>query len=111
MSKWARCQREIYEALEDLGADPAALDAARVLKLVGTYNSRSGALVESIFKDLDYVWDFGDLADEILPLPREQLEESRAQFSARGSRTAREREETPPEGFPRVPSIGTVWTI
>jgi hypothetical protein len=100
LPKWSRCQREIYQALEDLGADPAALDAARVLRLVGTYNSRSGALVESIFEDhLDYVWDFGSLAGEILPHTREELEERRAQFSARGTRKARERGENPSKGF------------
>jgi hypothetical protein len=99
LSKWSRCQREIYEALEDLGADPAALDAARVLRLVGTYNSRSGALVESIFEDLDYVWPFGDLADEILPLTREEYAERRLQRAAREPRTAREREDNPCEGL------------
>jgi hypothetical protein len=99
LPKWNRCQKEIYEALEDLGADPAALDAARVLRLVGTYNSRSGALVESIFEDLDYVWDFGDLADEILPLTREEYEERRAQRAAREPRTAPEREDNPIEGL------------
>ena len=99
LSKWNLCQREIYEALEDLGADPSALDAARVLRLVGTYNSKSGALVESIFENLDYVWEFGDLADEILPLTREELEERRAQCAAREPRTAPQCEENPFEGI------------
>jgi hypothetical protein len=99
LPKWNRCQKEIYEALDDLGADPWALDAARVLRLVGTYNSKSGAIVESIFEDLDYVWDFGDLADEILPLPQKEYEERRAQWSTRVTRTAPEREENPSKGF------------
>jgi len=103
LPRWDRCQKEIYEALEELGADPSARDAARVLRLVGTYNSKSGTLVESIFENLDCVWDFGDLADEILPLTRKQFEERRAQRAARraarGARTASEREENPSEGF------------
>ncbi len=82
-----------------MGADPSALDAARVLRVVGTYNSKTRALVESIFEDLDYVWPFGDLADEILPLTHEEHEERRAQFSARGTRKAPEREENPSKGF------------
>jgi hypothetical protein len=98
LAKWSRCQREIYEALEDLGADPFALDAARVLRLVGTYNSKTGALVESIFEDLDYVWPFGDLADEILPLTQEEYAERRLQRAAREPKTAREREEEPLKG-------------
>lgn len=99
LPKWNRCQKEIYEALEDLGADPSAVDAARVLRLVGTHNSKTGTLVESIFEDLDYVWPFGDLADEILPLTREEYEERRAELGPRGERTAPEREVNPSEGF------------
>ena len=88
LPKWNRCQSEIYEGLKRLGADPLARDAARVLRLAGTYNSKSGTLVESIFEDLDYVWGFGELADEILPLTSEELEERRAQ--RRTERDARE---------------------
>jgi hypothetical protein len=99
LPKWRRCQERIFEALKDLGADTSASDAARVLRLVGTYNSKSGAIVESIFEDLDYVWPFGDLADEVLPLTREELEERRAQRAARGTRTASEHEENPSVGF------------
>jgi hypothetical protein len=100
LPKWDLCQKEIYEALEDLGADPFAVDAARVLRLVGTYNSTNGTLVESIFENLEHVWPFGDLANEILPLPQEEFEERRrAQRAAKGARTASEPEENPSEGF------------
>jgi hypothetical protein len=61
-----------------LGADPGAKDAARVLRLVGSYNSKSGKWVESIFENLDDVWEFGDLADEILPVPQEKFEKQRS---------------------------------
>jgi hypothetical protein len=91
LPKWNRCQSEIYEALKPLGADSLARDAARVLRLAGTYSSKSGTLVESIFEPLNYVWDvwdFGELADEILPLTSEELEERRAQ--RRTKRDARE---------------------
>jgi hypothetical protein len=69
-----------------LGADPGAKDAARVMRLVGTYNSKSGKLVESIFENLDDVWEFGDLADEILPIPQEQFEEQRARRRENGEK-------------------------
>jgi Homeodomain-like domain len=82
LPKWNLCQSEIYDALKPMGADPLARDAARVLRLSGTYNSRSKTLVESIFENLDYVWGFGELADEILPLTSEELEELRAQHRA-----------------------------
>jgi len=99
LPKWNRCQSEIYEALKHLGADPFARDAARVLRLAGTYNSKSGTLVESIFENTHHVWDFGELADEILPLTGEQLEERRAQRATRGPRLAPERRESTPNGF------------
>ena len=99
LAKWVRCQERILQALRDLGADQMAKSAAQVLRLAGTYNSKSGTLVESIFEDLHYVWDFGGLTDEILPLTQEQLEECRAQLAARGTRMAPERGEAPPKGF------------
>src|SRR5205823_763 len=45
LARWQACQRVINQALKDLGADPRALDAARVLRLVGTENSKSRTLV------------------------------------------------------------------
>src|ERR671926_172093 len=64
LAKWARCQERISEALKYLGADRAAKSASQVLRLAGSYNSKSGALVESIWENLDDVWDFGELANE-----------------------------------------------
>lgn len=81
-AKWGRCQERIFEVLKDLGADPMAKSASQVLRLAGTYNSNSGALVESIWENLDDVWEFGELADEILPLTSEELEAQRAQRRA-----------------------------
>jgi hypothetical protein len=99
LPKWKVCQDGIFRALEGLGADPSARDAARVLRLVGTRNSKSGAIVETIWEEPGgWLWDFGDLADEILPLSRGELEELRAQrrekrASAEGTRSAPERRE------------------
>jgi hypothetical protein len=79
LPKWNRCQDHIYEALKGLGADPLAKDAARVLRLVGSRNSKSGTIVETIWEERgEAIWEFGDLADEILPLSRRELEERRA---------------------------------
>ncbi len=95
---WRKCQRCIFEALQHLGANPGAMDAARVLRLVGTHNSRSGTPVEAIWEEPGgWVWDFDGLADEILPLSREEYqeelrarrEEERAQTDARRPRKRR----------------------
>jgi hypothetical protein len=77
LPKWARCQQYVFDALKELGADPGVTDAVRVLRLVGTYNSKSGRMVE-IIDNLDEVWRFGELAEEILPIPQERLEEQHA---------------------------------
>jgi hypothetical protein len=77
LSRWQACQSMIHRALSELGADPRALDAARVLRLVGTKNSKSNTLVMPL-TDVGHVWVFDDLADEILPLKRADLERLRA---------------------------------
>lgn len=80
LPKWKLCQDRIFDALRELGADPSARDAARVLRLVGSRNSKSGTTVKAIWEDhAGSTWDFGDLADEILPLTREKLEKLRAE--------------------------------
>jgi hypothetical protein len=78
LPRWAACQRTIYEALIDLGADRYAIDAARVLRLVGTENSKSNAFVMPL-TDVGPPWPFDALADEILPRKREELERIRTE--------------------------------
>jgi hypothetical protein len=100
LSRWKLCQDHIFRALKCLGADPAARDAARVLRLVGTRNSKSGTIVEAVWEDdAEGIWTFDELANEILPLTREQLEELRAK--RRESRESRERPLT--KGRKRAP--------
>lgn len=67
LARWSLCQRRIWRALRNVGADSAATDAARVLRLIGTLNSKSGSLVQSVWEELDHVWDFDQLVEEILP--------------------------------------------
>jgi len=82
LPKWSLCQEYIFEALKGLGADPSAKDAARVLRLVGSRNSKSGTIVEAVWEEHgEATWEFGDLADEILPLSRRELEERRTNRS------------------------------
>ena len=86
LSKWKRCQQVIFETLKPLGADGGAIDAARVLRVVGTYNFKSGKLVESIFENLDEVWQFDELKDEILPLTQEEFTERHARRQENGDK-------------------------
>ena len=72
LPRWRACQQVLWHTLRHLGADRLASDAARVLRLVGTRNSRSQTLVECV-TPVGEAWDFDLLADEILPLPRAEL--------------------------------------
>ena len=62
---WQRCQDVIVKALAFAGADPAAKDCARVLRLCGTINAKNGATVQGRVFD-PVPWPFHDLCDEIL---------------------------------------------
>jgi hypothetical protein len=98
LGRWQACQRVIHHALSDLGADPRALDAARVLRLVGTENSKSGTLVMAL-TDMGQIWNFDALADEILPLKRAELERLRAERARVQMRRSPRPETPPPSGF------------
>ena len=82
--------RALYLALVDLGADAAATDAARVLRLAGTLNSKNGATVRLTEYRAPGVpgalrYELADLARQYLP--------AEWQTSARGPKV---REGTPP---------------
>jgi hypothetical protein len=72
LPRWRACQQVLGHTLRHLGADRLASDAARVLRLVGTRNSRSETLVEGM-TSVGEAWHFDRLADEILPLERAEL--------------------------------------
>jgi hypothetical protein len=78
LPRWNACQKHLYLTLKEFGADRMALDAARVLRLIGSENSRSGTRVEAI-TPVGMIWDFDTLADKVLPLTRGELSDLRVQ--------------------------------
>jgi hypothetical protein len=104
LPRWAACQRELCEVLKPLGADSFAVDAARVLRVIGTRHSEARAMVEAI-TPAGEVWEFDELADRILPLTRAELRDLRIQRALRSPRSPSERLRTPPEGF----TAATLW--
>ena len=98
LPRWAACQRELCKVLKPLGADSLAVDAARVLRVIGTHHSEARAMVEAI-TPAGEVWEFNELADRILPLTRAELHDLRIQRALRGPRSPSESLRTPPEGF------------
>ena len=96
---WNVCQEALYRVLRPLGADRKARDAARVLRLVGTRNSKNGGLVYPL-RDAGDVRRFDELAEALVPLampeaddeardsPRADLYDLAVQRAARGYRYA-----------------------
>ncbi len=82
LPRWNACQRELWQVLRPFGADRQALDAARVLRLIGTRHSKSHVTVEALTSPGE-VWSFEDLAAEILPVERAELHDLRIQRAAR----------------------------
>lgn len=62
---WQAIQQKLIDALKPVGADPCARDCARVLRLVGTINSKNGATVRGQVLD-GIAWKFHDLANNVL---------------------------------------------
>lgn len=55
LPRWQRVQRFLFKQLEDLGADSQALDAARILRVPFTINTKSGTMVKiERFNDITY---------------------------------------------------------
>jgi hypothetical protein len=91
LPRWNRCQLELWQILKPLGADRGALDAARVLRLIGTRHSRAAVTVEALTPP-GAVWDFDDLANEILPYTRAEIADLRIQRAARATRRSPKRQ-------------------
>nr|WP_243147744.1 replication protein [Clostridium botulinum]AIW54643.1 putative plasmid replication protein [Clostridium botulinum]AIW54892.1 putative plasmid replication protein [Clostridium botulinum]AIW54947.1 putative plasmid replication protein [Clostridium botulinum]AIW55002.1 putative plasmid replication protein [Clostridium botulinum] len=66
LTLWRAMQYYLYSALKEFGADRAALDESRVLRVVGSYNSKSDSYVKIVdFNNFRYT--LKDLKSEYLP--------------------------------------------
>ena len=82
LPRWNACQCFLVDRLATLGADSAAKDASRVLRLVDTVNSKSGEICRVIHVEdgpdghpVRYSFEY--LAEILLPLSRQEIEEQR----------------------------------
>ncbi len=62
---WQRVQSHLIDNLKDIGADPAARDCTRILRLTDTINSKSGTKVEGFIIDA-YRWTINEFATETI---------------------------------------------
>jgi hypothetical protein len=84
---WQRIQDVLVKALASIGADPAARDCARMLRLVGTTHSKSGSQVRGVVLT-DTQWTLHELADEVLGA-REAKRSKVHDLAAAGARKGR----------------------
>jgi len=82
LPRWNACQCHLIDRLAGLGADPAAKDASRVLRLVDTVNSKSGEVcrvlhVEPGENGQPRRYSFEYLAEVLLPVARWDIERQR----------------------------------
>ena len=82
LPRWRRCQQRLQEVLHPYGADPLATDAARVLRIIGSVNTRSGAFVVAIEPPIP-PRPFDELADAILAVARAEIVDLRAERAKR----------------------------
>ena len=75
--RWKLVQKEFCDRLQEIHADPKALDASRVLRLPGTINTKNNTRCSVVYftrdkNDSDIVqrYSFDELADKVLPVER-----------------------------------------
>lgn len=94
LKRWNLVQERLLEVLQPFGADPAAKDAARVLRLSGSWNPNAArkdptrGFVHLIWIQGDeiakpYRYDFDSFADDVLPMTRAEIVSLRAERAKR----------------------------
>jgi hypothetical protein len=82
LPRWNAVQKALGAALADMGADPSARDASRVLRLVGTVNTKTNEYARVVYVNgamkSPTAYSFNDFADSVLPHTREEIESFRA---------------------------------
>lgn len=88
--RWKAVQTHLQKALARFGADTTALDTSRIFRVAGSINSKNGEVVE-----VDHVIEgrsrycFDYLADQVLPLSREECRALKAQAKAKKTKAKR----------------------
>jgi len=90
--KLVRLNKELVTKFQPWCADSASVDAARILRVVGSINSKSGRTV-SIIADTGHRYDFNTLADAVLPMSRAELQAAREAIAAKAAEKAARKEQ------------------
>lgn len=91
LPRWNLCQREIVDRFRKYGADPAAKDASRVLRLIDTINTRSGERCRVVHVNeasdghpIRYNFEF--LAEALLPVARWDISKQQSERAEKKSK-------------------------
>lgn len=73
--------KALVRKFESFGADPKAVDMSRILRVVGSVNTKNGEIVKILYlngsSDNIKTYKFNDFADTVLPLTYEEIKENR----------------------------------
>ncbi|CCQ93864.1 conserved hypothetical protein [[Clostridium] ultunense Esp] len=75
---WQQLEDYLYNNLKHLWADRSATDAARLLRLPNTINSRNGALCRILYMDNDLIYNMYDLREEFLGYRKESSQRKKS---------------------------------
>lgn len=80
---WQSIEDYLIYSLRDYGSDPAARDAARVLRLAGTINSKSGKMAEFIqIYNSEYRYSLKNIATQYLAVNEPKKDITTSQYKA-----------------------------
>ena len=82
LPKWQLVERYLYEKLKNLGADNKALDATRVLRVVGSTNSKNNELVK-VIDTYDYQYTLDEIIENYIPEVNEDRKEKQKPLGER----------------------------
>ena len=82
LPKWQLVERYLYEKLKNLGADNKALDATRVLRVVGSTNSKNNSIVK-VIDTYDYQYTLDEIIENYIP---EVVEDRKEKQNPKGVR-------------------------
>lgn len=79
LPRWSSLQKHLAATLAPFGADKGALDASRILRLQGTVNTKNDEICRVLWPlhAEPKKYDFEQLCREVLPIPRDQIRESK----------------------------------
>ncbi|KEI08518.1 replication protein [Clostridium novyi] len=64
---WNAVQKFLLNELQEVGADPKSIDAARVMRLSGSLNQKSGKLAELLVYNGSYKYNLREIQEEYMP--------------------------------------------